>query len=1103
MLVAPDWRPAAATGPRLRACLRVPGAARRTRRRLASASRAAPSWPADRHRGAEARLGAVRRPRRLDGAGRWRRPRGGAGRAPLYHERAQTEIERFGATVEKFIGDAVVAVFGAPVAHGDDAERAVRAGLRVLEAVGELSAEHGSRCEARAAVNTGEALVTVSARPELGEAFATGDVINTAARLQGAAPPGRLIVGRETYRATRRAIRYEAVEAIDAKGKRDPVEAWLAVGGGGDAERHVPATPLVGRDRELELLRSIWRSTVDERRPHLVTIIGEPGMGKSRITASFMAVVEGDGGRHVSGRCLPYEEQTGYRASADQIKIVAGILDTDEPAARAREARRGGRPAPSRRTRRTTWLDTSRCCSASERTSRRRAGSRCSSRSGDSSRRWRSERPTVLDVRGPPLGGREPARAPRSPRDARARCPPGVRRARAARVQRRPIRRSATDRSRRRRSPCRPLASDAAVQLARSTLGDLPRRRYSGSSRSPRATRCSSKSSPRRWATAPTSRASLPATVREAIASRIDLLPSDQRAALLDASVIGKTFWARLLGSIGEHHDLDAALDALEMRDLIRRAPRSTVEGDTQYSFSTSSSGRSPTARSRARSGASGIWPSRSTSRTRSATVCTTSHGRSRITGARPARREGARVPPHRSGRRDGPVGERGGDQALRGGGRPREPVRRGPRAIDPVAARGEPGRAFAVRTSSRPSWRNLLPELSGADELDALLAGAWAANWTEDQGKAFTYADRARALAEELGDTAALAPAIASRRARASSPATSASRSRGSTVRSHSGCRTRAPPPRGAAGHRGRRATTGSATTPARRRWPAAGLRVGDAMRYQEPLLRGGGWHALTLSALGRTEEALTLLDRIVAPRERVRRASVRGRPVELLLDAYRELFLVEEARRRNEEAIELVRRHGEWGMPLLQGRIDLLLADLMQGDVGAARRGWPELWDAAINGKAWRPWNGGCRLAYVRAQIARDAEDADSTAPGTARSTRSTARGDDATEVRSRRRAPLLGEAIRHARAARGGSSRSSGPRPSSPTGWAARRRAGRRGRALTAVVQRRGDDACRRDAAHQAKDILEAWIATLTPEHAAGVRAAPEAAAVLAAG
>src|SRR4029450_7837807 len=151
-----------------------------------------------------------------------------------FHSRAKREIERFEGTVEKFMGDAVMAVAvgrgaGAPVAHGDDAERAVGAGLRVVDAVEGLSRERPDNPIAvRAAVNTGEAVIAIGSRPETGAALALGDVVNTASRLQTSAPAGGLVVGEETYRATRHVIRYRELEPVHAKGKRDPLEAWLA-----------------------------------------------------------------------------------------------------------------------------------------------------------------------------------------------------------------------------------------------------------------------------------------------------------------------------------------------------------------------------------------------------------------------------------------------------------------------------------------------------------------------------------------------------------------------------------------------------------------------------------------------------------------------------------------------------------------------------------------------------------------------------------------------------------------------------------------------------------------------------------------------------------
>src|SRR5918995_737547 len=159
-----------------------------------------------------------------------------------YHTRVKSEIESFGGTVEKFIGDAVMAVFGAPVAHGDDAERAVRAGLRVLEAIEELDREHPELdLTVRAAVDTGEAIVDARSQPDTSEGLAHGDVVNTASRMQTGALPGTLIVGEETYRATRTVIEYRPIEPVVAKGKREPLAAWQATGTlTGPAERTVP-----------------------------------------------------------------------------------------------------------------------------------------------------------------------------------------------------------------------------------------------------------------------------------------------------------------------------------------------------------------------------------------------------------------------------------------------------------------------------------------------------------------------------------------------------------------------------------------------------------------------------------------------------------------------------------------------------------------------------------------------------------------------------------------------------------------------------------------------------------------------------------------------
>src|SRR5947199_6682181 len=180
-----------------------------------------------------------------------------------YWQRLRAELERFGGTVEKFIGDAVMALFGAPVAHEDDPERAVRAALAIRDWV----RESGEDLQGRIAVNSGEALVLLGARPGEGEGMATGDVVNTAARLQSAAPVNGVLVGEATYRATRHAIEYREAEPVVAKGKTDALVVWEAVGPLSRATTEtVSQAPLFGRREELDLLVGALQRVRRERR---------------------------------------------------------------------------------------------------------------------------------------------------------------------------------------------------------------------------------------------------------------------------------------------------------------------------------------------------------------------------------------------------------------------------------------------------------------------------------------------------------------------------------------------------------------------------------------------------------------------------------------------------------------------------------------------------------------------------------------------------------------------------------------------------------------------------------------------------------------------
>src|SRR6266536_5033372 len=252
-----------------------------------------------------------------------------------YHARLRAEIERYGGTVEKFVGDAVMAAFGAPVTHEDDAERAVRAGLAILDAIAELNeADPDLDLHVRVGINTGEAVVTRGARPGQGEGMVTGDVVNTAARIQTAAPVNGVAVGEQTYRATSQVFEYEPLQPVVVKGKPEPLTLWQAKAArarfGTDITRQFKS-PLVGRELEKPLLIGTFERAAQQRSVQLVTIVGEPGVGKSRLVAELFAYIEAkpELTRWRQGRCLPYGEGITFWALGEIVKAEAGILESD------------------------------------------------------------------------------------------------------------------------------------------------------------------------------------------------------------------------------------------------------------------------------------------------------------------------------------------------------------------------------------------------------------------------------------------------------------------------------------------------------------------------------------------------------------------------------------------------------------------------------------------------------------------------------------------------------------------------------------------------------------------------------------------------------
>jgi class 3 adenylate cyclase/tetratricopeptide (TPR) repeat protein len=254
-----------------------------------------------------------------------------------YHGRLRAEIERFGGTVEKFVGDAVMAVFGAPTAHEDDAERAVRAALRILEAIAELNeADAGLGLQVRIGINTGEAVVSLGARPETGEAFIAGDVVNTASRLQGVAPVNGVVVSEQTHRQTEQVFEYELLQPVTVKGKSKPLPLFLPLRARAEFGRDVirsHTTPLIGRDLERSLLVGTFERAAQQRSCQLVTLVGEPGVGKSRMVAELLRHVDAESDliRWRQGRCLPYGDGIAFWALGEVVKAECGILESDTP----------------------------------------------------------------------------------------------------------------------------------------------------------------------------------------------------------------------------------------------------------------------------------------------------------------------------------------------------------------------------------------------------------------------------------------------------------------------------------------------------------------------------------------------------------------------------------------------------------------------------------------------------------------------------------------------------------------------------------------------------------------------------------------------------
>lgn len=505
-----------------------------------------------------------------------------------YHGHVSRELERFGGTVEKFIGDAVVALFGAPVAHEDDPERAVRAALAVREWVSRQSDLH-----VRMAVNTGEALVVLAARAAQGEHLASGDVLNTAARLQAAAPIDGILVGEHTYRATNRVIRYREHEPVLASGKAEPVPVWEVVEArsrlGVDVE-HAPRTGLVGRGRELRLLREAFERAREEREPQLVTLMGVPGIGKSRVVYELSRVVDADPGLVIwrQGRCLPYGDGISFWALAEMVKAQAGILESDGPETVEGKlsATVEGLVSEADREWVLRWLKALVGRSSEQPSQRARA---------EFFPAWRrfleaiGERgPTVLvfeDLHWADDGLLDFL-------DELTHWTSGVPllvvcTARPELLAKRPDWGGGRTNALTLSLPA--LSTDETAQLVHELLqravlpAELQQALLERSGGNP----LYAEEFARMVADRGTTGLAVPESVQGIIASRLDVLEPDHKRLIQNAAVVGKVFWAGAVAALNTApaDQLERELRELERRELIRRERSSSVEGEVEYAF--------------------------------------------------------------------------------------------------------------------------------------------------------------------------------------------------------------------------------------------------------------------------------------------------------------------------------------------------------------------------------------------------------------------------------------------------------------------------------------------------------------------------------------
>ena len=525
-----------------------------------------------------------------------------------YYAHARAALERYGGTVEKFIGDAVVAVFGAPLAREDDAERAVRAGLAIQDAMAELNAaDERLDLHVRVGVTTGPALVSLHSHVREGEGLVVGDVVNTAARLQALAPVDGILVDQLTRQLTSRVVDYHPSTPYEARGRTAVVAASVVIGlraGPPDGVSERGETPLVGREAELALLTRSLDEVERDRRVKLVVLLGHPGLGKSRLVEELRRRVHADS--HLrqwqQSRCLPYGDRAPLWALSEIVRAHAGIQDSDS-VAQAQERLRATTAMSTLEAAEADWVASNLAVLAG-------IGDGGSASSGEAFAAWRryleamaSERPTILVIEDlhwsdtllldfldhvvtyaarvplllvttarPELLSRRPAWRDDDPARAVVPVEPltSAQTARlialllGANILPVEVQTELLD-----RAGGNPLYAEEWVRL----LADHGRlRRTAGG----------------HWAIDPAmARPSLPPSVEGVIAARLDTLDADHKDLLHAAAVLGLQGWVGGLGAIAslEPPLVEERFAELDRRGLLHRESESAVVGDVQYAF--------------------------------------------------------------------------------------------------------------------------------------------------------------------------------------------------------------------------------------------------------------------------------------------------------------------------------------------------------------------------------------------------------------------------------------------------------------------------------------------------------------------------------------